>query len=97
MLIYEVLTLDWLAKRPDVRDYASQFHTTTAQLTELATRAKSRLLIFYHASLSLRPAVDPERSPSAVLLTEKSRYGGQVFVGRVLNRAWPISCACPRR
>lgn len=85
VLIHEVLTLDWLAKRPDFREYASQFHTTTAQLTELATRAKPRLLILYHASLSLRPAVDSERSPPAVLLTEMSRYGGQVVVGRDLD------------
>ena len=85
VLIHEVLTLDWLAKRPDFRDYASQFHTTTAQLTELATRAKPRLLILYHASLSLRPAVDSERSPPAVLLTEMSGYGGHVVVGRDLD------------
>ena len=85
VLIHEVLTLDWLAKRPDFRDYASQFHTTTAQLTELATQAKPRLLILYHASLSFRPAVDSERSPPAVLLSEMSRYGGQVVVGRDLD------------
>ena len=85
VLIHEVLTLDWLAKRPDFRDYASQFHTTTAQLTELAMRAKPRLLILYHASLSLRPAVDAERSPPAVLLAEMSGYGGHVVVGRDLD------------
>ena len=76
VLIHEVLTLDWLAKRPDFRDYASQFHTTTAQLTKLATQAKPRLLILYHASLSFRPAVDSERSPPAVLLSEMSRLRG---------------------
>ena len=85
VLIHEVLTLDWLAKRPDFRDYASQFHTTTAQLTKLATQAKPRLLILYHASLSFRPAVDAERSPPAVLLTEMSGYGGHVVVGRDLD------------
>ena len=85
VLIHEVLTLDWLAKRPDFRDYASQFHTTTAQLTELATQAKPRLLILHHASLSFRPAVDSERSPPALLLSEMSRYGGQVVVGRDLD------------
>ena len=60
-------------------------NTTTAQLTELATQAKPRLLILYHASLSFRPAVDSERSPPAVLLSEMSRYGGQVVVGRDLD------------
>ena len=62
VLIHEVLTLEWLAKRPDFHAYAEQYHTTTAQLVELASRAKPRLLILYHASLSLRPAVDSERS-----------------------------------
>jgi len=85
VLIHEVLTLDWLGRRPDFRDYAAQFHTTTAQLTELATRAKPRLLILHHASLSLRPAVDSERSTPAVLLAEMSRYAGQVVVGRDLD------------
>ena len=85
VLIHEVLTLDWLARRPDFRDYASQFHTTTAQLTKLATQAKPRLLILYHASLSFRPAVDAERTPLAVLLTEMSGYGGHVVVGRDLD------------
>jgi ribonuclease BN (tRNA processing enzyme) len=85
VLIHEVLTLEWLAKRKDFHGHAAQFHTTTAQLTDLATRAKPRLLILYHASLSLRPAVDSERSTPAVLLTEMSRYPGQVVVGRDLD------------
>ena len=50
---------------PDFQAYAAQFHTTTAQLTELATKAKPGLLVLYHASLSLRPAVDSERSTAA--------------------------------
>ena len=85
VLIHEVLTLEWLAKRPDFQDYAAQFHTTTAQLTELAAQAKPRLLILYHASLSLRPAVDAERSTPAALLSEMSRYSGHVVVGRDLD------------
>ena len=58
VLIHEVLTHDWLARRPDFQAYAAQHHTTTTQLTELAKQAKPGLLILYHASLSLRPAVD---------------------------------------
>jgi len=85
VLIHEVLTLEWLAKRPDFQNYAAQHHTTTAQLTELATQAKPRLLILYHASLSLRPAVDAERSTPAALLNEMSRYAGRVVVGRDLD------------
>jgi ribonuclease BN (tRNA processing enzyme) len=85
VLIHEVLTHDWLAKRPDFQAYAAQHHTTTTQLTELATQAKPGLLILYHASLSLRPAVDAERSSPATLLNEMSRYPGHVVVGRDLD------------
>jgi ribonuclease BN (tRNA processing enzyme) len=85
VLVHEVLTLEWLARRPDFQEYAARFHTTTAQLVELATRAKPRLLILHHASLSLRPAVDSERSTPATLLREMSQYAGQVAVGRDLD------------
>jgi ribonuclease BN (tRNA processing enzyme) len=85
VLLHEVLTLEWLAKRPDFHGYASQFHTTTAQLIDLATKARPRLLVLYHASLSLRPGVDPERSTPAALLSEMSQYGGRVVVGRDLD------------
>ena len=85
VLVHEVLTLEWLAKRPDFREYAAKFHTTTEQLVELAAKAKPRLLILYHTSLSLRPAVDSERSTPATVLREMSRYAGQVVVGRDLD------------
>jgi ribonuclease BN (tRNA processing enzyme) len=85
VLIHEVLTLEWLAKRPDFHAYAARYHTTTAQLIDLATEAKPRLLILYHASLSLRPAVDAERSTPVALLNEMSRYAGRVVVGRDLD------------
>jgi ribonuclease BN (tRNA processing enzyme) len=85
VLVHEVLTLEWLAKRSDFQAYARQFHTTTVQLVELATKAKPRLLVLYHSSLSLRPAVDSERSSPAAFLREMSQYAGQVVVGRDLD------------
>jgi ribonuclease BN (tRNA processing enzyme) len=85
VLIHEVLTLEWLAKRPDFKNYAAVHHTTTPQLVELAAKARPRLLILYHASLSLRPAVDSERSAPAALLREMSGYAGRVVVGRDLD------------
>jgi ribonuclease BN (tRNA processing enzyme) len=85
VLVHEVLTQDWLAKRPDFVGYATQHHTTTTQLVELAAKAKPRLLVLYHASLSLRPAVDAERSTPATLLREMAGYAGQVVVGRDLD------------
>ncbi len=85
VLIHEALTLEWLAKRPDFHRYAAQHHTTTAQLVELATQAKPKLLVIYHSSMSLRPTVDAERSPPATFLREMSKYAGQLAVGRDLD------------
>src|SRR5216684_5314972 len=51
VLIHEVLTLEWLSKQPDFQGFAAKYHTTTAQLAELASQAKPRLLILYHASI----------------------------------------------
>ena len=36
VLVHEVLTHDWLSRRPDFHRYAARFHTTTTQLAELA-------------------------------------------------------------
>ena len=85
VLIHEVLTHEWLAKRRDFQAYAARFHTTTSQLTELAQQAKPGLLLLYHASLSWRPALDSERSSQAVLLAEMSKYPGRVVVARDLD------------
>jgi ribonuclease BN (tRNA processing enzyme) len=86
VLIHEVLTHDWLSRRADFVNYAAKFHTTTSQLAELATRAKPRLLILYHASIAWRPAVDDQRSRPEVLLSEiMSKYSGHVVVGRDLD------------
>jgi ribonuclease BN (tRNA processing enzyme) len=44
VLIHEVLTHDWLSRRPDFHAYAAAHHTTTSQLVELAKQAKPGLL-----------------------------------------------------
>jgi ribonuclease BN (tRNA processing enzyme) len=85
ILIHEVLTHDWLSRRPDFHAYAAAHHTTTTQLTELATKAKPGLLVLYHASLSIRPAVDNQRSTAATLLGEMGKYPGRVVVARDLD------------
>jgi len=86
VLIHEVLTEEFLVKHPERQKYSSQSHTNTTQLTELATEAKPRLLILYHASISSRPSVDDERSRPEKLLSEMmSRYSGHVVVGRDLD------------
>jgi ribonuclease BN (tRNA processing enzyme) len=86
VLIHEVLTHDWLSRRPDFVTYASRYHTTTTQLAELARQAKPKLLILYHASLSWRPVVDSQRSRPEVLFAEmQQRYSGQFVIGRDLD------------
>ena len=86
VLIHEVLTHDWLSRRPDFVNYAAKFHTTTSQLAELATKAKPRLLVLYHASIARRPVVDNQRSRPEVLLSEMiSKYSGHVVVGGDLD------------
>ena len=86
VLIHEVLTHDWLSRRPDFVDYAARYHTTTTQLAELATKAKPRLLVLYHASIAWRPVVDNQRSRPEVLLSEMAaRYAGHFVVGRDLD------------
>jgi ribonuclease BN (tRNA processing enzyme) len=86
VLIHEVLTHDWLSRRPDFHNYAAKYHTTTTQLAQLANQAKPKLLILYHASIAWRPVVDRERSRPEVLLQEMiTRYSGHVVVGRDLD------------
>jgi ribonuclease BN (tRNA processing enzyme) len=85
VLVHEVLTLDWLSRRTDFHKYAAQHHTTTPQLIELATKAKPGLLVLSHTSLSLRPAVDSERSPPDVMMREMYPYQGHFVVGRDLD------------
>ena len=85
VLVHEVLTHDWLSRRKDFQAYAAVHHTTTSQLVDLATKARPKLLVLSHTSLSLRPAVDSERSPPAVMLREMAGYSGQVVVGRDLD------------
>ena len=86
ILVHEVLSHDWLSRRPDFAEYARRYHTNTTQLAELARKAKPKLLVLYHSSVSWRPTVDNQRSRPEVLLQEMtSRYAGHVVVGRDLD------------
>jgi ribonuclease BN (tRNA processing enzyme) len=87
VLIHEVNTLETLAKR-DARfqAFAAKYHTSTAQLAELATKARPRLLILYHHSIALRPGVAATAStPDALYSEMSSRYSGQFVIGRDLD------------
>jgi ribonuclease BN (tRNA processing enzyme) len=87
VLIHEVRSLAGLSTRPAAfQRFAFKYHTTTAQLAELAARAKPRLLILYHHAIALRPAVNAAASSPAELLGEiSSRYSGHVVVGHDLD------------
>jgi ribonuclease BN (tRNA processing enzyme) len=86
VLIHEVLTQSYLAKRPEFQAYAAKYHTTTTQLAQLAGKAKPGLLILYHHSVAFRPGIDSRLSSPEDLLNEvRSGYSGRVVVGRDLD------------
>jgi len=77
VMIHEVNSLAWLPKRPPAfQAFAAKYHTTTAQLADLATRAKPRLLILHHVQAF---------SPDEVFKEMVDRYNGHVVVGRDLD------------
>lgn len=77
VLIHEAHTPAWLATRPDTfQRFAAKYHSTTAQLSELAGQAKPRVLILYHySSLSTEELFDDMLS----------RYSGHFVIGRDLD------------
>ena len=93
VLIHEVNTLTALAARPAMfQAFAGMYHTSTAQLAELAIQAKPKLLVLYHASISFRPRVNANfqgdaanSSPEELLAEMQSRYGGKVVIARDLD------------
>jgi ribonuclease BN (tRNA processing enzyme) len=74
---YEVTSLAWLGKRPPTfRAFAAKYHTTTAQLADLAARAQPRLLVLCHIQAP---------SGEEVFNEMIERYSGHVVVGRDLD------------
>lgn len=75
VLIHEAIALSWLARRPSAfKSFAAEYHTTTAQLADLAAKAKPKLLIVYHTD-----------EPDQVLREMLERYPGHVVVARDLD------------
>lgn len=76
VLIHEAHSPAWIATRPPTfQRFAAKYHTTTAQLADLAKQAKPRLLIIYHYP----------NSPEDVFADMATRYGGEFVVGRDLD------------
>lgn len=84
VLIHEVHTPAWLDARPEAggappgtfRRFSEQYHTTTAQLADLARQAKPRLLILYHYN---------SLSPEELQLDMMRQYPGHFVIGRDLD------------
>ena len=99
VLIHEARTLELFAKLPvDRRSFGAKNHTTSEQLSALATKANPGLLIVYHAWISWRPSMAPSGNQPVVLTTGElhstpdvlqkeigSRYSGQFVIGRDLD------------
>lgn len=94
ILVHEALTMKYLSNpmRPnaqghDIKAYAGKYHTTTAQLAELAGKAKPGLLILHHNPITLQPTKRPYASTPDDLLREieQAGYKGKVVVGRDLD------------
>lgn len=92
ILLHEAQTLKFINNpmRPnsqgyDIRDYVSTYHTTTGQLAGLAEKARPKLLLLYHNTITLRPDKRPMASTVEDLLGEMNGYKGKIAVGRDLD------------
>ncbi|MBI4503276.1 MAG: MBL fold metallo-hydrolase [Gemmatimonadetes bacterium] len=79
VLVHEVYSAAGFQRRPpEWQRYHSQYHTSSAELAELASRAKPKLLILYHQLFWGTSDTD--------LVSEiTSRYGGRVVSGKDLD------------
>lgn len=92
ILLHEATTEKYLRNpmRPnsqgyDIKEYVASYHTTTTQLAELAAKAKPKLLVLYHNTITLRPNQRPLASTPDDLLTEMQPYKGKIAIGRDLD------------
>lgn len=69
----------------DIKEYVAAYHTTTTQLAELAAKARPKLLVLYHNTITLRPNQRPLASTPDDLLTEMQHYKGKIAIGRDLD------------
>jgi ribonuclease BN (tRNA processing enzyme) len=77
VLIHEVQTPAWRKTRPErFQRFAEKYHTSTAQLADLAKQAKPRLLILYHYNAS---------SDQELFGDMAARYPGQFVIGHDLD------------
>lgn len=99
VLIHEAQTLERFARLSGVaRSFVEKYQTTSEQLAALAAKARPRLLVLYHTSISWRPAIAPPRdqpslpsagaflsSPEVLQKEMASKYSGHFVIGRDLD------------
>ena len=98
VLIHDGQLLEFYERMPErLHAFVTKYHTTTAQLAALATKAKPKLLVVYH-TVAFRRGIAPPAflaqligGPSARTTSEMlreeigSRYSGQFVIGRDLD------------
>ena len=68
VLVHEAQTMEWVAKLPEHhRRFIAKYHTTSEQLAALAGKAKPRLLVVYHSSITSRPETTPSGNQPFVI------------------------------
>jgi ribonuclease BN (tRNA processing enzyme) len=82
VLVHEVYTqLGYDQSKEDWRKYITNFHTSTKELSALATKAKPKLLVLYHQMF-----FSGEKDTEEVLLLEmRSSYSGKVVSAHDLD------------
>lgn len=99
VLVHEARALEMFSRLPeDRRSFGAKNHTTSEQLATLASKAKPRLLIVYHAWIPSWPSVAPGGGQPVVLTTGefhssaevlqkeiRSRYSGRFVIGQDLD------------
>jgi len=82
VLLHEVYTqLGYDESKPDWRKYITNFHTSTKELAELATKAKPKLLVLYHQMFF----GGPKDTEEGLLKEMHEFYPGQVVSAHDLD------------
>jgi Beta-lactamase superfamily domain len=97
VLIHEARAMEMYAKLPEERrSFGAKNHTTSEQLTELATRARPGLLVLYRAWISWWPSAEADQpvtlttgalhaTPDVLEKEIASRYRRPFVIGRDLD------------
>ena len=79
ILVHEVYSQEGFERREPVwQRYHSRFHTSSAELAEIATKARPELLVLYHQLLW-------GSTPEALVAEIRSRWDGKVVFGNDLD------------